>query len=264
MLGEACPSLYMTAGRVGLLMISLDFGVFEEVGGGLGLGMAKTAWISGCTKGLGRAMVEGFVAEGWTVAGFGRSEEAVEGLWEEFGAPHVFRAVDVVDDEAVAGFCREVLEETGAPDLLLNNAGLINEPAPLWEVGAEEFGKVIDVNLKGVANVIRHALPGMIERGSGVVVNFSSGWGRSTSPEVAPYCATKWGVEGLTEALSQELPSGLAAVALNPGIIDTEMLRSAFGAGAGGYGTAEEWGKRAVPFLMGLGAKDNGGALTVP
>lgn len=55
----------------------------------------------------------------------------------------------------------------------------------------------------------------MIARGSGVIVNFPSGWGRSTSPEVARYCCTKWGVEGLT----QELPSGLAAVTLNPGIL---------------------------------------------
>ena len=56
---------------------------------------------------------------------------------------------------------------------------------------------MIDVNIKGVANVIRAAVPMMIERGTGVVVNFSSGWGRSVSPEVAPYCATKWAMEGI-------------------------------------------------------------------
>jgi NAD(P)-dependent dehydrogenase (short-subunit alcohol dehydrogenase family) len=225
--------------------------------------MAKSVWITGCTRGLGRALVEGFVADGWTVVGCGRSEGSVTALGEEFEGENLFRAVDVTDDAAVADFCREALKATGAPDLLVNNAGMINQPAPLWEVGAEEFGAVIDVNLKGVANMIRHAVPAMIERGSGVIVNLSSGWGRSTSPEVAPYCATKWGVEGLTEALSQELPSGLAAVALNPGVIDTDMLRQAWGDGAGAYGTAAEWGKIAVPFLQGLGVGDNGGALTV-
>jgi NAD(P)-dependent dehydrogenase (short-subunit alcohol dehydrogenase family) len=75
----------------------------------------------------------------------------------------------------------------------------------------------------------------MIRRGSGVIVNFSSGWGRSVSAEVAPYCASKWAVERLTRALAEELPSGLAAVPLNPGIINTEMLQSCFGADAQNY-----------------------------
>src|SRR5262249_21389378 len=75
----------------------------------------------------------------------------------------------------------------------------------------------------------------MIRRGAGVIVNFSSGWGRSTAAEVAPYCASKWAIEGLTRALAQELPAGVAAVPLNPGIIDTDMLRSCVGGDAGGY-----------------------------
>ena len=68
----------------------------------------------------------------------------------------------------------------------------------------------------------------------------------------------------MTAALAQELPQGLAAVALNPGIIDTRMLRSCFGGEAGGYPTPEEWAKVAVPFLAALGPRDNGKALTVP
>ena len=108
------------------------------------------------------------------------------------------------------------------------------------------------------------SMPAMIERGSGVIVNISSGWGRSVSAEVAPYCATKWAIEGLTQALAQELPEGVAAVALNPGIIDTDMLRGAWGEGAASYSGPEVWAERAVPFLEQLGARDNGGALTVP
>jgi NAD(P)-dependent dehydrogenase (short-subunit alcohol dehydrogenase family) len=96
-----------------------------------------------------------------------------------------------------------------------------------------------------------------------VIVNFSSGWGRSTDAEVAPYCATKWAIEGLTQALAQELPEGMAAVPLNPGIIDTDMLRSCFGASASSYPNPAEWAKRAVPFLLKLGPKDNGRQLTV-
>ena len=103
----------------------------------------------------------------------------------------------------------------------------------------------------------------MVKRGSGVVVNLSSGWGRSTAPEVAPYCATKYAVEGLTLALAQELPRGMAAVPLNPGVIDTDMLRQAWADGASAYPKADAWARRAAPFLLGLGAKDNGRSLTV-
>jgi NAD(P)-dependent dehydrogenase (short-subunit alcohol dehydrogenase family) len=209
-------------------------------------------------------MVEGLAANGWTVAGCARSAGAMKDLAAAFPAPHHFAPLDVTDDAAVAEWVKAAAAATGVPDLLVNNAALINEPASLWEVPAAEFSEVIDVNIKGVANVIRHAVPLMIAEGRGVVVNFSSGWGRSTSPEVAPYCATKWAIEGLTQALSQELPRGMAAVALNPGVIDTDMLRIAWGEGASAYGSAADWGQRAVPFLEQLGPRDNGAAVTVP
>jgi NAD(P)-dependent dehydrogenase (short-subunit alcohol dehydrogenase family) len=147
---------------------------------------------------------------------------------------------------------------------VLNNAGVINRNAPLWEVPAPEFSAVIDVNIKGIANVIRHFVPEMIKRKRGVIVNFSSGWGRSTDAEVAPYCASKWAIEGLTQAFAQELPSSVAAVALNPGIINTDMLQSCFGGSASGYLSPAAWAKIAVPFLLKLGPGDNGKPLTVP
>ncbi len=104
----------------------------------------------------------------------------------------------------------------------------------------------------------------MIDRGSGVIVNFSSGWGRSTSPGVAPYCAAKWAIEGLSQALAADLPRGLAAVALNPGVINTDMLRLSFGASADSYPEPTVWVERAVPFLLKLGPQHNGQALSVP
>jgi NAD(P)-dependent dehydrogenase (short-subunit alcohol dehydrogenase family) len=122
---------------------------------------------------------------------------------------------------------------------------------------------VVDVNVKGVANAIRHFVPAMLARCRGVIVNFSSGWGRSTNAEVAPYCATKWAIEGLTQALAQELPAGMAAIPLNPGIIDTDMLRSCFGGAAESYPAPDEWARRAAPFLLRLSARDNGRPLTV-
>jgi NAD(P)-dependent dehydrogenase (short-subunit alcohol dehydrogenase family) len=224
----------------------------------------KHVVITGVSRGLGRAMAIGFAAEGWTVSGCGTDAAALQLLAKELGPDHHMQACDVTDPAAVEDFAAAVTERFGAPDLLLNNAATINPNKPLWEVSPEDFSRVIDVNLKGVHLVIRAFLPGMIRSGEGVVVNFSSGWGRSTSPEVAPYCATKWGVEGLTAALAQELPAGLVAVALNPGIIDTRMLRSCFGEGAGSYPTPEKWAKAAVPYLASLGTRHNGMALTVP
>lgn len=209
-------------------------------------------------------MVSSFAAVGWSVSGCGTDAAAIQSLVSELGPDHHLQACDVTDPDAVEEFAAAVTKRFGAPDLLLNNAATINPNNPLWEVTPDEFSRVIDVNLKGVHNVIRAFLPGMIRRDKGVVVNFSSGWGRSTSPEVAPYCASKWGIEGLTAALAQELPAGLAAVALNPGIIDTRMLRSCFGEGAGSYQTPEAWAKVAVPYLASLDARHNGKALTVP
>jgi NAD(P)-dependent dehydrogenase (short-subunit alcohol dehydrogenase family) len=225
---------------------------------------AKTIVVTGATRGLGRAMVAGFVEQGHIVIGCGRSEEEIVSLREEFGEPHRFDQLDVTDDAAVAAWAGETCSQFQPPDLLLNNAAIVNENAPLWKVPAEIFSDVIDVNIKGVTNVIRHFVPAMIQRGEGVIVNFSSGWGRSTSPEVAPYCATKWAIEGLTQALAQELPQGLAAVPLNPGIIDTDMLRSCFGSSAAGYPNPSQWSKKAVPFLLSLNSSHNGEPVTVP
>ncbi len=223
----------------------------------------KHVVITGVSRGLGRAMAMGFAADGWSVSGCGTDAAALQSLANELDPDHHVQACDVTDPAAVEEFAAAVTKRFGTPDLLFNNAATINPNKPLWEVTPEEFGRVIDVNLKGVHHVIRAYLPAMIRRGSGVVVNFSSGWGRSTSPEVAPYCATKWGIEGLTAALAQELPAGLAAIALNPGVIDTRMLRSCFGEGAGSYPTPEQWAKAAVPYLASLGTRHNGRALTV-
>jgi len=220
--------------------------------------------ITGVTRGLGRAMADEFVRQGHTVLGCGRSSKEIDKLRKAAGEPHDFYPVNVASDDEVKTWASLVLNTHGAPDLLLNNAAVINPSARLWEVSARQFSEVVDINLKGVANVIRHFVPAMVKRKHGVIVNFSSGWGRSADAEVAPYCATKWAVEGLTQSLAQELPSGMAAVAVNPGIINTEMLRSCFGASATSYPSPTNWAEVAVPFLLKLGPGDNGRPLTVP
>jgi NAD(P)-dependent dehydrogenase (short-subunit alcohol dehydrogenase family) len=225
---------------------------------------SKIVVITGATRGLGRAMVAEFIKLGHTVLGCGRSGKEIERLRKTYGAPHDFYLVDISSDSAVKSWASLVLTSHGVPDLLVNNAGVINANARLWEIEAREFDEVMNTNLRGVANVIRHFVPAMVERKTGVIVNFSSGWGRSTDPEVAPYCATKWAVEGLTQSFAQELPSTMAAVTLNPGVINTEMLRSCFGGDAGKYPEPELWAATAVPFILSIGAAQNGRPLTVP
>jgi NAD(P)-dependent dehydrogenase (short-subunit alcohol dehydrogenase family) len=219
--------------------------------------------ITGVTRGLGRALAEWYIAHGHTVIGCGRSAEILN-LRFTHAAPNDFTALDVVEENRVALWAEKVLAVHGAPDVLINNAALMNQPASLWEVPAAEFNKLIDVNIKGVANVLRHFVPAMVAVKKGVVVNFSSGWGRSTSAEVAPYCATKFAIEGLTKALAQELPSGMAAVPLNPGVIDTDMLRQAWSDAAASYPKAEGWAKVAAPFILKLGPRNNGESVSVP
>jgi NAD(P)-dependent dehydrogenase (short-subunit alcohol dehydrogenase family) len=220
--------------------------------------------LTGVSRGLGRALADAFVSQGHVVFGCARTAEAIEPLRLRWAPPNAAAVVDVSCDSQVAAWAAGVLAAGGPPDLLINNAAVISPNARLWKVAAEDFSRVVDVNLKGVANVIRHFVPAMVARRQGVIVNISSYWGRSVSPEVAPYCATKWAVEGLTRALAEELPPGMAAVPLNPGVIDTDMLRVCFGRDAGAYHGPESWARQAAPFILTLGAEHNGQPLTVP
>jgi len=226
--------------------------------------MAKLIVITGVSRGLGQAMTEGFIQLGHTVLGCARSEAAVEKLKQQFGSPHDFTALDVANEEQVKAWEKRLLSDYGSPDLLINNAAMINELAPLWEIPSEDFSRLIDVNIKGVANVIRHFVPAMIEKGSGIIVNLSSGWGRSTSPQVSSYCASKWAIEGMTRSLAQELPKGMAAIPLSPGMIHTDMLEVCYGEDAANYTSIKDWVEKAVPFLLQLSPEDNGMPLTVP
>jgi NAD(P)-dependent dehydrogenase (short-subunit alcohol dehydrogenase family) len=220
--------------------------------------------ITGVSRGLGRALAFEFARAGNMVLGCARTEQAIEQLRRQLGPPHDFSVVDVADDAAVKQWAKRLLEAYGPPDLLLNNAAIINRLAPLWKISADEFGRLVDINIKGVVNVIRHFVPAMVERRAGVIVNLSSGWGRSTDANVAPYCASKYAIEGLTQAFAQELPDGMAAIALNPGIINTDMLQQCFGENALQYPTAEQWAKKAAPFLLKLNRNNNGQSLTAP
>ena len=219
--------------------------------------------ITGVSRGLGEAMARGFAGLGHRVVGCARSKEALASLQKELGSPHQFDALDVAEEVQVEQWAQRVTA-TGVPDLLINAAATINPNGALWTFSPVEFSRVLDVNVKGSFHTIRHFVPAMVERGSGVIVNFSSYWGRSTSSEVAAYCASKWAIEGLSSGLSDDLPKGCASVALNPGVINTKMLESCFGSAAASYPSPALWAESAVPFILGLSAKDNGSSVTVP
>jgi NAD(P)-dependent dehydrogenase (short-subunit alcohol dehydrogenase family) len=223
----------------------------------------KTIVISGVTRGIGLALATRFIELGHIIIGCGRSTDGIQTLGMRFSAPNAFKAVDVSDWQQVYVWAQEISEKAPAPDLLLNNAGIMNQPAPLWQISEAAFSEVLAVNVNGTANMIRAFLPAMIKKGSGIIVNMSSGWGRSTSPNVGPYCTSKWAIEGLTKSLSQELPSGMATVAVSPGIVDTDMLRISWGDNAGRYISPEKWAPKAADFLLNLKARDNGKSLSI-
>jgi NAD(P)-dependent dehydrogenase (short-subunit alcohol dehydrogenase family) len=223
----------------------------------------RTIVLTGCTRGLGRELTDRFVERGHTVLGCGRSSEHVADLAGRHGPPHDFQDLDVSDRAAVNAWGEGLVASHGAPDLVINNAALMNHPAPLWEVPADEFETLMAVNVNGTLNVIRVFVPAMIAAGRGVIANLSSGWGRSTAPEVGPYCTSKFAIEGLSGSLAQELPAGMAAVAVSPGVVDTDMLRKCWDTSAGAYPKPAEWGERAADFFLDLGPGDNGASLRI-
>ena len=223
-----------------------------------------TIVITGATKGLGRALAEQYIQLGHTVIGCGRSVNSIKLMSNSYKHNSDFQVVDISNHKQVRSWAKDVLIKFGSPDFLLNNAGIINKNASLWDVSEQEFSDVIDTNIKGIYNTIKEFVPNMIKAGKGTVVNFSSGWGRSTSPEVAPYCSSKWAVEGLSKSLAQDFPEGMVSVALNPGVIDTDMLRSCWSDNARTYEKPESWAKRAAPFILNINQKDNGASLTAP
>jgi len=224
----------------------------------------KRVVITGVTQGLGRAMVDRFDELGWIVHGCGRSVNKVEELRSEF-AKHHFEAVDVGDAQAVARWAESMLHAFGAPDLLINNASIVNRNAPIWSISDEEFTDVMRINVNGTVNVIRSFVPAMIESERGMIVNMSSGWGRDGEAELAPYCASKFAIEGLTQSMALELPESVGVVAVDPGGgIQTPMLAACGPQYMAASPTPEAWSRAAVPYLLGLTPKNNGQSLTCP
>jgi NAD(P)-dependent dehydrogenase (short-subunit alcohol dehydrogenase family) len=224
--------------------------------------MNKLIVITGVTQGLGRAMTDEFIKLGHSIVGCGRSQDKIREL-NKLYPTHDFQVVDVCNYEQIERWAKSVIDKWGVPDYLINNAAIINQPLPFWEISETEFCQLIDININGVARTIRAFISSMISKKQGIIVNFSSGWGRSTSPQVVPYCTSKWAIEGLSQGLAQEVAQGMAVVAVNPGIINTEMLQTCWGKDAYSFPSPQQWSQKAVPFILNLTPKNNGQSLTV-
>ena len=188
--------------------------------------------ITGVSRGLGRALTDEFIRLGHRVAGCAVSHAAVRELAAVFPAPHDFSAVDVADDAQVAAWSERVLKTARPARPAAEQRRLDQSQRAV--VGGTAGGLFAGDRREHQRRVPRAAA---LRAGDGPTRPWRDRQlqfrlGPQHGAEVAPYCATKWAIEGLTRALAEELPPGLAAVPLNPGIIDTEMLRSCFGADA--------------------------------
>ena len=226
--------------------------------------------ITGCSRGIGRALVDRFIERDWFVSGCARNESIVTELNQQYGGntsgneSSFFETLDVKNANAVEQWTSRVLDRNGPPDILFNSAAIINKNALLWNVPQQEFEDVIHTNVVGVFTVCKAFLPAMVERGTGVILNISSGWGLSSSPEVGPYCASKHAVEGLTKSLAQEIPPGMAAIPLSPGVINTEMLQSCLKEHAHEHPDPTQWSHDVINDIIYLGPEQNGMSLRVP
>ncbi len=225
----------------------------------------KLIYLTGCTRGIGYALAAKFSTMGHRVIGCGTNTARIAEMQSDSALTGDFSVVDICDAEAVAAWAGEKLRATGVPDVLICNAGIINPTMPFWELPKETFDRVVEVNVKGTANVLRALMPAMVERGEGVIANLSSGCGLYGFPNVSAYCASKFAIEGLSKSIAEELPESMSCVPLSPGVINTEMLQDYWGdERAGRCDDPEAWAAYAAPFILSLGRKDNGKSTRVP
>lgn len=190
----------------------------------------KTALVTGATRGIGRGIAEGFAEEGATVAvNHLPSEEEAERAStvvddiEDQGGDAIPLEGDVSDEVSVRSMVDSFEADLGKPDVLVNNAGVLRQ-SPLAEMPVEQWDEVMAVDLRGVFLVTRFVLPGMLESGSGKIINVASQLGIKGGVELTHYSAAKAGVLGLTRSLAREVSPTVNVNAIAPGPVETDLL----------------------------------------
>ena len=193
----------------------------------------RVALVTGAASGIGRAVARAFAAEGAALhavdVAADRLAEVLEGLRAD-GLVASSSVADISDPEDVERTVAHVLDASGRIDCLANIAGVISSE-PVEEVSLAEWDRIIGINLRGSFLCARAVVPAMKRQGSGSIINVSSRAGAMGFAGMTAYCASKFGVEGLSRALAQELaPHGIAVNTITPGTpIHTAMSETTYG-----------------------------------
>jgi 3-oxoacyl-[acyl-carrier protein] reductase len=185
----------------------------------------RSVLITGGSRGIGRAMVELFAAEGWQVAfTYLRSEEEAKALAEKTGALAI--RADAESESEILASVAEAESAFGGIDCLINNAAIAGFSL-LTDVSTEEWNRFLRINLTAPFLYCRAVLPAMIRKHEGRILNISSMWGLVGASCEVHYSTTKAGLIGFTKALAKEVgPSGITVNAIAPGVIETDMNRA--------------------------------------
>lgn len=188
---------------------------------------APVTVVTGANSGIGRATAVHLASVGHTVYGTVRSEaraDKLRAMSEAAGVSVALVELDVADDESVAAGFEQILATAGRVDHLVNNAG-VGGNAVVEECPPALFAEVMNVNLNGVVRCVQAVLPQMRERGSGTIVNVTSVAGRLAAVAQAPYTASKWALEGLSEQLAHEVaPFGIRVAIIEPGVTKSAIF----------------------------------------
>jgi NAD(P)-dependent dehydrogenase (short-subunit alcohol dehydrogenase family) len=185
--------------------------------------MSKTVLITGSSSGIGKASAKFFAAKGWNVIATMRNPEKEQELKDVF-----VTRLDVQQPETIVAAIKSGIEKFGNIDVLINNAGY-GEFGIFESASREQVNTQFEVNVIGVMDTIRAILPHFRERKSGTVINISSGAGRFTLPMISLYCASKFALEGFSEALSFELSSlNIGVKIVEPGGTTTNFGKVSF------------------------------------
>jgi len=193
----------------------------------------KTVFVTGASSGIGEACARAFAQAGARLLLCARREERLRELAatlrEQHGTEVLAFALDVRHRTAVEEALAALPPEWAVPDILVNNAGLSRGLEPLHEGSHQDWEEMIDTNVKGLLWISRTLLPGMVERGSGHVINIGSIAGWEVYPNGAVYCASKHAVDALTKGMRIDLNgTGVKVSSVDPGLVDTEFSRVRF------------------------------------
>ena len=186
----------------------------------------QVAVVTGAGRGIGKAIAEAYAKEGATVVCAARSMDEIDAVASQIGGKAI--QCDVSEEADIRGLMERTLAEVGPIDILVNNAGAVAR-LPVHELPVADWDHVINVNLRGVFLCTKYALPSMLERGSGCIINISSGAGVVGPPNRSAYAASKHGVMGLTKTLVAEyLPLGIRTHVILPDATVSQMRHEGF------------------------------------